>query len=266
VHLVGRGTPEEDIVARLVARHDRAREALEVARSPATDEHAVTLAIVGGRTPPAPAAPPVPAPLPPVLLFPSLADAAREEARRIATSRALQEPPCAAAADTRPAMARLRCRAGCRPRCYWAVRVPFVDAASQVCWSTVAAAETRRQGLPADGGSVRVVFDAIVAQMQTSMRGRYSDAPAAAAAGSRAWTRLALRRERDIARDVRRTRARLAALQPGLFDRRTERDRAAQAGVLDEALERCAARIVALERMESLTAGPLEPLFAVLIG
>jgi hypothetical protein len=52
---------------------------------------------------------------------------------------------------------------------------------------------------------------------------------------------LASRRERAIAGSIAADRARLAAdlLQPGLFDRRAERLRAAQAAVLDEALAHC---------------------------
>jgi hypothetical protein len=56
---------------------------------------------------------------------------------------------------------------------------------------------------------------------------------------------LASRRERAIAGSIAADRARLAAdlLQPGLFDRRAERLRTAQAAVLDEALAYCRAHL-----------------------
>jgi hypothetical protein len=60
---------------------------------------------------------------------------------------------------------------------------------------------------------------------------------------------LLRRREQAIARAVEARHARLAAalLQPGLFDRRTERAATARASLVDEARSRAAARVTQLE-------------------
>jgi hypothetical protein len=66
-----------------------------------------------------------------------------------------------------------------------------------------------------------------------------------ASAAVREADRVAAEREQAICAAVRRHHARIAAdlLQPGLFDRRTDRRAASQAGVLEEALAQCQSRL-----------------------
>ena len=76
------------------------------------------------------------------------------------------------------------------------------------------------------------------------------------------WVRLSLDREQDIADEIRQTRARLAAIQPGLFDRRTERGSAARGAVLDDALSQCTYRLGYLTRLRLPGRGAHSLLFA----
>jgi hypothetical protein len=77
---------------------------------------------------------------------------------------------------------------------------------------------------------------------------------------------LASRRERAIADSIAADRARLAAdlVQPGLFDRRAERLRAAQAAVLDEALAHCRAHLETISGTRHLVIERLRLAFAVI--
>jgi len=61
--------------------------------------------------------------------------------------------------------------------------------------------------------------------------------------------------------------ARVAAdlLQPGLFDRRAERHAASQAGVLEEAIAQCQARLDELARLTVTQTGAPTLRFAVLL-
>jgi hypothetical protein len=77
---------------------------------------------------------------------------------------------------------------------------------------------------------------------------------------------LALDRERAIARDIDRRHARMAAtlIQGGLFDRRPEREAAAQRELLDQALTRCRARIAELHRLRHVTIAAVRPVFSLI--
>jgi hypothetical protein len=77
---------------------------------------------------------------------------------------------------------------------------------------------------------------------------------------------LALRRERAIAEGLEHKRARLSAqlLQRGLFDRRTERARAAQSAVLDQALARCRTRLDELASAAQIVVVPARLAFVLI--
>jgi len=81
----------------------------------------------------------------------------------------------------------------------------------------------------------------------------------------RPWLELSLRREQAIADDLRQRHARLSAglLQPGLFERRTERAVAAQTTRLDEAISKSQGRLSALERLNRLRCGDHRLLLAI---
>jgi hypothetical protein len=79
------------------------------------------------------------------------------------------------------------------------------------------------------------------------------------------WLELSRRREDAIARAVHESHARLSAklLQPGLFDRRTERVAAAQAARVHEAMLRSRDRLHGLDRLRRLRCGERRLLFGI---
>ena len=79
------------------------------------------------------------------------------------------------------------------------------------------------------------------------------------------WLELSRRREEAIVRALRESHARLSAglLQPGLFDRRTQRAAAAQAARVDEAMVKSRARLDALERLRRLRCSERRLLFEI---
>ena len=79
------------------------------------------------------------------------------------------------------------------------------------------------------------------------------------------WLTLSRCREEAIVSALREKHARLAAglLQPGLFDRRSERAAAAQAARVDEAIAKSRVRLDALERLRRLRCGECRLLFQI---
>jgi superfamily II DNA or RNA helicase len=93
----------------------------------------------------------------------------------------------------------------------------------------------------------------------------HARALAAVAAEISPWLELTRRRENAIVRTVHETHARLAArlVQPGLFDRRSERLAAAQAARVHDALLRSHDRLQALDRLRQLRCGQRRLLFGI---
>jgi len=93
----------------------------------------------------------------------------------------------------------------------------------------------------------------------------HEQALASIAAEIAPWLELSQRREEAIERALRENHARLSArlLQPGLFDRRTERVAAAQAARVDEAMAKSRARLDALDRLRRLRCGERRLLFEI---
>ncbi|HEU4689788.1 MAG TPA: hypothetical protein VFS23_15555, partial [Vicinamibacterales bacterium] len=76
----------------------------------------------------------------------------------------------------------------------------------------------------------------------------------------------AARRERALAETIGLERARLSAalLQRGLFDRRAERQAAAQTAILDEALLRCRTRLSEIDAASQIVAEPRQLAFVLI--
>ena len=74
-----------------------------------------------------------------------------------------------------------------------------------------------------------------------------------------------IRREGAITEALRLRQARLSAglLQPGLFDRRAERAAAAQASVVDDAVQKSAVHLLRLHRLDHLHADRRAIVFGV---
>ena len=254
VHLVARGTGEESVVARLLARQARARASLEQigeAMVRATDLRPAH-------------SDPSAQPLTGVVTL-DLRAQAHTEAERLLTARKLMDDN--PATSNRAAICVLRRRT--RPRCQrlWTWRLTFVDETGRLIWESLLplCAEAGRGSRTSqwaraclEGGSAGL---AALLQQERARR------LAALAEEMRLPAAILTCREQSIARVLEDRHARLAAalVQSGLFDRRTERAASAQAAVLEEARSRIAARLMELEASLAPSLEECRLVFAVAI-
>src|SRR6185503_7732422 len=252
IRLVAARTCEESIVARLTSRVDRINDAL----SAVPHEALVAESVLGaGAEAPCPVGP-----------GSGIRDVVRVEMRQRAadeTARLTQVRAWLRAAsgysDSRPALTRLRPRPVCRHRRLWAFRVVITSAADEILWETVfGAALGAAQGLAAPSRSAsatraalsharaleRIVGEATAHELKRL--GLALSQPLA----------LWLQRELDLIESIRQEHARMSAtlLQPGLFDRRTDRAAASQAAMLDAALSHCRGRLEGFRAWHDLRA------------
>ena len=151
----------------------------------------------------------------------------------------------------------------------WGSAIVVTDADGVPVWTTVIGLEQPSPMLsgrtPRDLrnalATVNQSLDSAVECLAVRVRSRAQDV-------MRAVMRTGVEREHAIVAAVRLRHARVAAdlLQPGLFDRRTERRAVSQSQVLEEALGRCHHRMEALERLSKLDNDPPMLRFAVLLG
>ena len=150
----------------------------------------------------------------------------------------------------------------------WAFRTVFVDAADRRIWETVGGLEATLLRVPARArarladwfrGGWEVLSPYAAQQDPFEV--------AALLEALRPATTLAMSREEAIRRALADRRARMAAMlvQPGLFDRTSERAATAQAAIADEALSRCDARLAALAMAHTVAVSSRELLFAVVL-
>jgi hypothetical protein len=271
LHLVAGDTAEEHTVARLLVRAARARRAMHRPPAPLVDEHAVARAVLSVAPPDAEDAGAdneadrrAPAP---GLELPVLGEAARAEAERLTVARRLLDRADGLDDPGRAALTVLRRRRPVRPvRYYWAFNVPILDASGQPLWSALVAIETLHAHAPPRGDrALRLALAGAAPPVQRAARLAQGEILRAAAPSLERRAALALGREHAIAEDLRRHRARLASLQPGLFDRRAERERAAQHAVLDEALERCRSRLRSLGQLGTPAPGGHDLVFVAIV-
>ena len=255
VQLVASDTFELTTVRRLV---ERARAAEETLRNGAVPQESTTHAILtGGDLPELTPAPPRLQALHRL----DLSARAQAEARRIVTARMLTPSSCcdlrrAVATTGRPVSNRLLC----------ALQISVDDANGLPAWTTLIGVEWRGSGL-----SLRTRADVrdAVASTANSIDAAVQCVTPSIAAGAVSLlhrvTALAVEREQAIAAAVRLRHARIAAdlLQPGLFDRRSERRAASQSLMLEEALGRCHARLESLARLSDPTLSPPTLRFAI---
>jgi superfamily II DNA or RNA helicase len=245
VHLVAAGTPEESTVARFLLRTRRVASVLDGFRPRAT-ERDIAGAVIGRETFDDGARSPAPRAL--HVLAPGVSSLAAAEAARLEKLRFLTARSSPALMDERPPVivrrGPRRRRGAPRRGILWGFKLVIVGADRRPVWETFL-------GLDACGHSA--ILDSRYAQwiessaslLEPTLAIEGRRALAALEASLRTPLALASRRERAIADSIAAERARMAAdlLQPGLFDRRAERLRAAQAAVLDEALAHCRAHL-----------------------
>lgn len=151
--------------------------------------------------------------------------------------------------SSRPAICLVRSRVPRRSTRLWTWRLTFADDTGRLIWEALLPMQAA--GVPGPGSRAWVraclpdhapgldavlkwAEEATLADLATQMQDRVA---------------LLIRREQAIAAALEKRHARLAAtlLQPGLFDKRSDRAAQAHAALLDEARSRTAARLAALE-------------------
>jgi superfamily II DNA or RNA helicase len=251
IHLVARQTGEEDIVQRLLTRSARAASALGDLES----EDEIARAFGGGPLEESSCARPR-------LRTLELSEAARQEAERASLARAV-------ASGTNDARRPAITSSGGRPAACLcsAVRLAFVDASGQTVWDTVIGIEMRilreRIGTAA---RLRELFEQHARAIEPALDVTHDAILAGCWPTLRRYIATASMRERDIADALARSGARLAAIQPGLFDRRADRLAAAQRATLEEAIARCRQRLADLGRLEHTRKGTRDILFGIALG
>ena len=263
VNLVAAGTDEERIAAVLLRKAARARQDLEDGprRGTRTGEGLENVDEVAARAPEGVAA---------VATAGRCRDdesdrlsrAARLEADDAALARAVHDGPPAFGRRPMAASAPRRRRTGCELYC--AARHTFLDGAGHLLWASVVGARIAitAQRLDSPEALRQLVAHAwpIVAAHLASTQGSQF---ASAALPLQRYVNTCRRRERDIAAALHQSTARLASIQAGLFDRREERQAAAQRAVLLEALHRCDERLRRLIELEHARTGPTDLIAAI---
>jgi hypothetical protein len=144
--------------------------------------------------------------------------------------------------------------------------VEFADSEGQLLWETLMGVSgnpgwTRQRSRK----EIRRRIDASWQQVQQEVASQHRRVAHVVSESLRASTVVAVAREHAIARDIAQRRARMAAnlLQPGLFDRRVERQAAAQREVIDHALAHCHERLAELQRQRA-AAPAYRPAFSLI--
>ena len=266
IHLVAADTPEEQTVARLCRRIERAERALSSLAGAEADATHILEAALGpgaratrrasvgrcGQAPP--------------MSTPDLRGAAAAEAarvlgcRRLATSRPER--------GTRPAVTMRPARHGAR-RCCLAFRTVLVDARNRHAGETLFAITGVPRGVEGrQAAHIRRWCADARRWLAPVVQRAAGHERAAVEATVRLSSATAARRERAIAAAISERRARLAAtlIQRGLFDTRAEKTAAAQAAVVREALARCDARLADLEALQHVGVARCELAFALLVA
>jgi hypothetical protein len=210
VHLVARGTGEEHLLRRLSDRAARARVSLQMGVSRAA--------------------------------IASLHDDAAAEVVRLQHARALTSGR--RSTQSRPALCVVHRRTRLTRERIWVWRLTYTDERGRLLWDSLL--PVRAGGGSIDGSATSArQLGAVAQQVLAATACAPSVALHEATDAFRQHASVLLNRERAIADALRDRHARLASalLQPGLFDRRTDRAAAAQAALLADALSRAHARL-----------------------
>jgi superfamily II DNA or RNA helicase len=246
VHLLAADTCEEESVAGLVARVRRAAGVLGSMRATGCEQRIARL-VLGREQDEGHDAATVP--LPPGLIVGDLRAVAIEEAARLEQVRRMSTDTATASFDGRPCITML-CYRRTPPVNYWVYRLIFEDSDLQPFWITLIGVGEHGRLPTLSHGALRTRIEAARAAIEPSLNSIADRLLSSFLSAFQPSRVLAEARERAIAEGLRQQRARIAAslLQPGLFDRRTERAAAAQNATLDEALDRCARHLDDLSR------------------
>jgi hypothetical protein len=252
VHLLAAGTCEEESVAALLERMRRVAGVLSGMR-PVPLEQQIAAAVFE-QEPLAVRSVASSTALPRGVLIGDLRTAARAEAFRLESARALADGTHAGTEDGRPCITRFRPRPA-RSGSHWVYRLVLEDADSQPLWETVVGIRDDLSVVPRTNRDLRTWLASFDGLIEPILEVASHALLALLRSTRHSAVSAAIRRERAIADHLEQQRARLATslLQPALFDRRAERAAAAQNAVLDEALGRCSRRLLELDRNHSVS-------------
>jgi superfamily II DNA or RNA helicase len=262
VHLLADGTSEEQSVARLVLRSQRAARALNEIRPINYPDRAVAEVVIGGA---AVTDDPTPAASLPHVVIPGLHDDAAREAKRLDLARRLLANADPLPLDPRPCVTILK-RRGIN-RAYWIYRTPCVDKDAQVLWEAAIAFAADGRIATSQRRYVRDWLKTAATELAPAVSREHGFLVGRATRAIQPAIDLAWRRERAIEEGLASRQARLSAavIQRGLFDHRSERAAAAQTAVVEYALERCRARRREIEAARTISADEPSLAFAVLL-
>ena len=266
LQLVAAQSVEESRILSLLHRQSRASRVLEAISSRAFDERVIAACVLGDTvlTESEPATGVV---LPSGLLAVDLRSRARAEAERLSLSRRLMQTPADAGSggpiSGAVATAVRRARS---PRSWLALLLEYLDADDQLVFKTIVGCAWRASGSVGTASELRKTVDESFRDVYRSIADHHIHTVSAVLTLREAWLRLALRRERAVARAAEQRYARIAAqlLQRGLFDYRSDREANGQRELLQQALARCQERLSELHRWESIKAGAIRPAFALI--
>ena len=260
LHLVGRDTIEETRVVRLAQRRSHIASAFDGLSRPSSSDSESAAYIIGG----SPLPPPDSSSVLPGVTSDRLRDRASAEAARLVTARRLLPPD----AVDRPTQVRpfVTCaRRGAGALGWWALWIELADWEGHLLWETLIGVSgnpgwTRQRSRK----EIRRLIDGSWKQIR-EVAGQHRGLAQVVAESLRASMGLVAQREHAIAREIAQRHARMAAtlLQPGLFDRRAERQAGAQRETIDHALALCHERLAALQRQRRC-ATALRPAFSLI--
>ena len=265
VSLVATGTCEESTLARLCQRAERAADTMTLLTRSA-DEAQVAAIALGQRPVRTDDVHPA-TELPPGITTIDLRREACIETGRIAAARMASATPGTPATGPRPVITHIRHRRSQRgAACLWTYRVVLAGADGRVTWAALVplAAEIQRTWSwtttpaaivlapdhPALQQALALEASKVVNGLRESMR-----------TAVERWTR----REHELIAVVRSLHARLSqhVLQPGLFDRRSDRLAAEQQLLLDQALSQTTVRLQELSDCANPHIDACELVFAI---
>lgn len=267
VHLVARATVEESRVATIVQRLSRVASTLSGLSSRRPDERQVAGYVLGNDDPPdTSGGASLSATGPPGLMTVDLRErAATETARLLATRRVRPAGSTLSPAHTRPfTSVGRRLPAG---QVWWALWLECAWLNGQLEWETLIGVRADHQWpRPESTADVRKRVDQSWTQVRKHVSIEHSRVTGHLLARLRTSAARALEREGAIARALERHHARLAVslLQGGLFDRRTEREAAAQRELLEMALTQCRTRTVELRQRQAAAVITSRPAFSLI--
>jgi superfamily II DNA or RNA helicase len=264
VHLIAAGSVEESHVATVTARASRVARVLNVLSRTEIDDQRTARYAIGGEPLPEVADS---AELPRGVMTADLRSRATAEAARLLEVRQLMADTKRiheAMTSNRPFATAVGRRAA--GRCWCAVHLEFVDLDGQLIWETLAGAEAPSSREPlSSAAEVRRFVDQLWSRVRERIAEDHAALAAALTGSMRLNVEMGTRREAAIAGCIEDHHARLAAalLQPGLFDRRAERQAAAQRELLNLVLGRCRTRFEELRRRRDVMVAGVRPAFSL---